>query len=67
MKARVRGYPRHYHREAHLNIGAVCGDVLPIHIVSLHGSDVQIAFQRLRFTPFFSRESTAPSTLSLSA
>ena len=43
MKARVYGYPRHYHREAHLNIGAVCGDVLPIHIVSLHGSDVQIA------------------------
>jgi hypothetical protein len=22
MKARVHGYPRHYHREAHLNIGA---------------------------------------------
>jgi hypothetical protein len=23
MKARVHGYPRHYHRKAHLNIGAV--------------------------------------------
>ena len=23
MKARVHGYPQHYHREAHLNIGAV--------------------------------------------
>ena len=23
MKARVRGYPWHYHREAHLHIGAV--------------------------------------------
>jgi hypothetical protein len=30
MKACVHGYPRHYHKEAHLNTGAVSvGNTLP--------------------------------------